>query len=162
MTELRNAPAQAGCEFIGFAQPETDIQRICRRCSERDDPPEVFLLSGDSIGNSLLVVSAEFLSEGQLLACPGLPLAGAAFDPDWGFARVEIDSHIVGSGEFRLPAGRFEDYRDGDIWGYRMCPIDNHELPRVIRQLACIRETLAKPRQPSISGTGVGAVVSSL
>jgi hypothetical protein len=162
MVAVGNGSEQLGYEFIGFAQTQMDIQRICQRCSERANPPDIFLLSSDSIGNSLLVVSVEFLSEGQSLACPGLPLVGDAFDPDWGFAQAEMDSTIPGTPQFRLPAGRFETYRDGDIWGYRMCPIDDHELPRAIRQLARIRETLARPRESEILGAGVEATVTAL
>ena len=120
--EACEASAQEKCTVIGRERPDLDIDRICQERSEEPNPPEVFLLSGRSTVNSLLVVSTEFLEDGQLLPCPGPPLVGAVFDPDWGYARVEIDLRRNGASEFRLPLGRFETFRDGDILGLPNVP----------------------------------------
>ena len=162
MVEAGSASAQAKYAFIRFAQANQDIERICQEISDTAQPPEVFLLTSESVGNAVLGVSVEFLEEGQSLPCPGLPLAGAAFDPDWGFARAEINLHRDGSADFRLPSGHFDTFRDGDISGYRLCPIDNHEISDVIRQLAYIRAELAKPRQQPARGRGVNVTVTSV
>jgi hypothetical protein len=162
MLEACVSSAQEKCAVIGFEQPNVDIERICQERSEEPKPPDVFLLSSRSILNSLLAVSRQFLEDGQLLACPGPPLVGSVFGPDWGYAFAEIELRKDGASEFRLPLGRFEDYRDGDIWGYRMCPIDNHEILEAIRQLAHIRAELAKPRQQPSGGTGIKVTVTEL
>jgi hypothetical protein len=103
----------------------------------------------------------EFLEQGQLLACPGLPLVGAAFDPDWGFARAEIKLDPDGKADFRLPSGHFDTFRDGDTSRYRLCPVDAQEIPQLIRQLAHIRAELAKPRT-SPSKNGINVVATEL
>ena len=162
MIEACSDSAQEICEFIGFEKPDMDIERICQECSEMEKPQDVFLLSSRSIGNSLLAVKVEFLEDGQLLVCPGLPLVGAAFDPDWGFARVEFETHNEGHAEFRIPRGRPDTFTHGDTSGYRLCPIDNHEIPDAIRQLAHIRAELAKPRmQPNVE-TGIKVTLTGL
>jgi len=157
-----DASVQEKCTVIGRERPDLDIERICQERSEESKPPAVFLLSSSSIVNSLLAVSTEFLVDGQLLSCPEPPLVGAVFDPDWGYARAEIELRKDGASEFRLPLGRFETYRDGDIWGYRMCPIDNHEIPDAIRQLAHIRAELAKPRPQPSEEIGIKVTVTEL
>jgi hypothetical protein len=162
MVEACGVSAQEKSAVIGRERPDLDIERICQERSEEPKPPDVFLLSSRSIVNSLLAVSREFLEDGQMLPCPGPPLVGSIFDPDWGYACVEIELRKDGTSEFRLPLGRFEDYRDGDIWGYRMCPIDNHDILDVIRQLAHIRAELAKPRQQPSEGTGIKVTVTEL
>jgi hypothetical protein len=161
MVEAGSASAQAKYAFIRFAQANHDIDRICQEISERAQSTEAFFLTSESVGNALLGVSVEFLEEGQLLPCPGLPLAGAAFDPDWGFARAEINLHRDGSANFRLPFGHFDNFRDGDTSGYRLCPIDNHEIPDVIGQLAHIRAELARPRQQPARAPGIKVTVTS-
>jgi hypothetical protein len=154
--------AKSDCMTIDFALLDMDIERICQGCSETENPPQIFFLSGRSLTNSLLVASVEFLEEGQLLACPGLPLAGAAFDPGWGFARAEVEIHLDGTAEFRLPFGRFETSGDRDAWGYRMCPIDNREIPHAIRELSRIRAEIAKPRKQGFEGTGAMVTLAKL
>jgi hypothetical protein len=162
MMEAFGASAQEKCAVIGRERPDLDIEQICRERSEEPRPPEAFLLSGRSSANSLLLVSRVFLEDGQLLPCPAPPLVGAVFGPDWGFARAEVEFRTDGVSEFRLPLGRFETFRDGDIWGYRMCPIDNHQIPDAVRQLANIREELVKPRQQHDGETGVKVTVTEL
>lgn len=141
--------APVKCALVVFAQADLDIERICREYSEEANPAEVFLVTGKSMGSALMGVSLEFLERGQLLPCPGLPLAGAAFDPDWGFARAVIGLHSGGIADFRLPPGYLDTVEDRETYGYRLCPIDHHEIPEAIKQLAHIRAELAKPRQPT-------------
>ena len=147
MIETESASAGAKDDCIVFALADVDIEGICRKHSEMAHAPDVFLVSTKSIGNALLAVSLTFLEEGQLLPCPGLPLVGAAFDPDWGFASAVIGLNRDGSADFRLPAGPFDIEGERDTCGYRLCHIDNHEIPEAIGQLAHVRLELAKPRQ---------------
>ena len=157
-----DASVQERFGFIGREMPDVDIEQICQERSEMENPPGAFLLSVGSAANSLLAVRVEFLEDGQLLPCPPPPLAGATFDPDWGYARAEIELLQGQSAEFRLPQGRFETFRDGDTWGYRMCPIDNCEIPNVVRQLARIRAELAKPRHQAATETGIKVTITEL
>ena len=162
MIEAGSVSVQTNHAFIGLAQADVDIERICRESSEKAQPPEVFLLTSESVGSALLGISLAFLERGQLLPCPGLPLVGAAFDPDWGFARAEIKLHRDGSAEFCLPRDRPDTFTEGDMFGYRLCPIDNHEIPDVMSQLAYIRAELAKPRQQPATGAGIKVTVTGL
>jgi hypothetical protein len=162
MVETVNVLSQEKHASIGLAQPNIDIERICQEYSEAEKSPKVFLMSSRSVANSLVAVKVEFLEDGQHLTCPGLPLVGAAFDPDWGFARVEIELHQGKPGEFRVPSGHPDTFTSGDTWGYRLCPIENHEIPDVIRQLAHIRAELAKPRQHSETKTGIEVSITEL
>jgi hypothetical protein len=139
-----------------------DIERICEECNERERPPEIFVLSSKSMSNALLAVKVEFLEDGQLLGCPGLPLVGAVFDPDWGFARAEVESRALQPAEFRVPKGHPNTFTSGDTWGYRLCPIDNHEIPDLIRELARIRVELAKPRNKPNGERGVAVTLTEL
>jgi hypothetical protein len=145
MTEIRNVSASQ-TRFVSAAS-EVDIEGICREYSEAEAPPEAFMASSELIEGQLLAMNLEFLEEGQQLPCPGLPLAGAAFDPDWGFSQAEVGMRRDGSAEFRLPSMHFGSLASGDIYGYRMCIIDNHEVPDVIVQLAHIRAELARRRR---------------
>jgi hypothetical protein len=148
--------------FIGLEHPADDIERICQVCSEKEIPPKVFLLSSVS-SNSLLVVRVEFLEDGQLITCPGLPLVGAVFGPDWGYARAELSIRSDGTAEFREPSGHPDTFMNGDTWGYRLCPIDNQEIPQSLAQLACIRAQLAKPtRRPERDGCFVEVRLTEL
>jgi hypothetical protein len=144
MTETGSASATQNL-FVS-AVPEVDIERICRECSEEEDPPEAFIVSSEAITGHLLAIGMEFLEAGQQLPCPGLPLAGAALDPDWGFSCAEVGTRRDGSIEFRLPSIHFESLATGDIYGYRLCIIDDHEVPEVICQLAQVRTELARHR----------------
>jgi hypothetical protein len=162
MIETESASAGAKDDCIVFALADVDIEGICRKYSEEAHPPEVFLVNSKSIGNALLAVSLEFLEQGQLLPCPGLPLVGAAFDPDWGFASAVIDLNRNGSADFRLPPGPFDIEGERNTYGYRLCPIDNHETPAAIQQLAHIRAELAKPRQQSGKTPGIKVMVTQL
>src|ERR1700722_15657023 len=154
MIESGGLSVKSDCITIDFALSDMDIERICQEFSVRENPPQIFLLSGRTVANSLLVASVEFLEDGQLLACPGLPLAGAAFDPGWGFPRAEIEIHQEGTAEFRLPLRGFETSLDGNTWGYRMCLIDNQETPNAIRELSHIRTEIAKPRKRGLEEKG--------
>lgn len=158
MVETERASAREKDDRIGFGLTDVDIERICEKFRRKTNPPEVFLVTSKAIRGALLGVSMAFLERGQLLPCPGLPLVGAAFDPDWGFARAEVALRDDGSVDFRLPSGRFDPLGDGDTYGYRLCPIDNDQIPEAISQLAKIRAGLARPRQrprkkPSIKVT---------
>ena len=159
-TGITSAGVKDDC--IVFALADVDIEGICRKYSEEAHPPEVFLVNSRSIGNALLVVSLEFLERGQLLPCPGLPLVGAAFDPDWGFANAVIDLHRDGTADFRLPPGPFDTVGDSNTYGYRLCPIDNHQIPKVIQHLAHIRAELAKPTQQPGKTPGIEVMVTQL
>ncbi len=162
MIENGIAPEREDASFIRFAESEADVERICEFCSCQENSPDVLLLSGYSTGNSLLLVRRGFLEEGQSLACPGLPLDGAAFDPDWGFARAQVEMRRDGSSQFRLPPGRFETLMEGDAWGYRMSPVENNDLPGILRQLKHIRASLARPRERIHNVTGVDVMAVGL
>lgn len=122
----------------------SDIERICQKNSEKDRPPEAFLLTGKPILGGLLAVGLEFLEKGQSLGCPGFPLLGAALNPDWGFARVEVTACPSGFTEIRVPSGNPDSYMIGDTWGYRFYPIETSDLPLLIEQLATIRAEITK------------------
>ena len=155
MVEAGNVSARATYEF---AQADMGIERILEEYSERAQPPEVLLLTSESVDGAILAINMEFLEQGQLLACPGLPLVGAAYDPNWGFARVEIKLNPDGKADFCLPGGHFDTFRDGDTSGYRLCPVDTQEIPQLIRQLEHVRVELAKPRTPpSKNGINIAA-----
>ncbi|MHB8390954.1 MAG: hypothetical protein ACYDBH_15460 [Acidobacteriaceae bacterium] len=162
MIEAGSASTKAKPAFIGFAPTNVDVERICRESSEKSQPSEAFILTSDSVGGAMLAVNMRFLERGQLLACPGLPLLGAAFGPEWGFARAEINLNRNGSAEFCSPHGHSDTFTEGDMFGYRLCPMESHEIPGVIRQLAHIRAELAKPRQQSPRRTEIKFTVTDL
>lgn len=162
MVETGDVPLKAKYVFIQNTSASRDVERICQEKSEETQPPEALLLSGRSLSNSLLAVSLGFLERGQLLKCPGMPLIGAAFDPEWGFARVEINFNRRGSAEFCLPHGDFDSFTDGDTCGYRLCPVDNHEIPDLIEQLVRIRVELARPRRRPTRKQGIRVEVRSV
>jgi hypothetical protein len=133
--------------FRGISQltiPE--IEKICTDCSELPDPPQAFLVSASSSRNSLLAVGTEFLNEGEGLQWPGLPLLGATFDLDWGYAFIDLKNRSDGSLEFQQPSGRFEDFAVGDTCGYRLYPLDNQEIPTLLCELSKIRNELSERR----------------
>jgi hypothetical protein len=146
MTQTSGVSAQANHTLFVTAACEVDIERICREYGEAEAPPEAFMISSKLIAGQLLAINLEFLEEGQQLPCPGLPLAGAAFDPDWGFSQAEVGLRRDGSAEFRLPSIHFESLATGDIYGYRFCILDDHEVPEAIGQLAHIRGEFARRR----------------
>jgi hypothetical protein len=123
-----------------------DIDGICCKLSQEANPPEAFLVASDSIEGQLLGVSIFFLEDGQQLPCPGPPLTGAAFGPDWGFSQAEVGKRPDGSLGFRLPNTTFENLANGSSHGYRLDIIDDHEVTGAIRQLASIRAKLLKHR----------------
>ncbi len=147
MIETDDASAGVKDASIVSAPADVDIEDICRKYSEGEHPPEAFLVNSKSIGNALLGVSVQFLERGQLLPCPGLPLVGALFDPCWGFAHAVIGLYREGTADFRLPPGQLDVVGDSDTYGYRLCPIDNHEIPEAIKELAHVRAELARPRK---------------
>lgn len=162
MIETKGAPMRAKHAFIVSAREDLDVERICRECSEEACPPEVFLVNCKSIGNALLGVRLEYLEQGQLLLWPGLPLVGATFDLDWGFASAVIGLGRDGSTDFRSPEGLFDVAGDRDTFGYRLCPIDDHEIQEAIEQIAQIRAELAKPRQQHRKKLGIEVTVTQL
>jgi hypothetical protein len=162
MTDTWSVSAQAKQTFFVSVAPDLDIEYICREFGEEEDPPNAFLVSGEAIADQLLAISLKFLEEGQQLPCPGLPLAGAAFDPDWGFSQAEVAVRRDGTAEFRLPSVHFETLASGDVYGYRLCIIDNHEVPEVIGQLAHIRAELTKRRREPRENTGVQITITQL
>ena len=162
INEATGVPLQAQYGIVGTEMRIGDIERICQECSERERPPEVFLMSSKSMRNALLAVKVQFLEDGQLLGCPGLPLVGAEFDPDWGFARAEIELRDLQPAEFRVPKGHPDTFTSGDIWGYRFCPIGSYEITDAIRELARIRAELAKPRSKPNGEPGVGVTLTEL
>ncbi len=162
MTEACVVSAKKKRITVGSAKPAMNIDSICQECSERENAPEAFLLSNTSFGNSLLAVSTFFLEDGQLLNCPGLPLVGAVFDPDWGFSRAELKQRHGSRAEFRVPSGHPDTFTSGSTWGYRLCPIDNSEIPDLIKQLVHIRTELARPRKQPNAKAGLKSTVTEL
>jgi hypothetical protein len=124
----------------------SEIEKICRERSELPRPPQAFLLSASSSKNSLLAVETEFLNEGEGLRWPGLPLLEATFDLDWGYAFIDVGNCPDGSTEFQQPSGRFEDFAVGDTCGYRLCPLENSEIPKLLAELSNIRDELSQGR----------------
>ena len=124
----------------------TQIEDICRQKSDLDEPPQAFLISESSTQNALLAISLDFLSEGADLSWPGLPLLGATFDLDWGFASASINNPVDGLAEFIPQFYRAGDSESGGTFGYRFCPTEYREMPRVISELAYIRHRLSEPR----------------
>ncbi len=147
---------------IESAMLAMNIDSTCRECSERENAPEAFLLSNTTFSNSLLAVNTFFLEDGQLLNCPGLPLIGASFDPDWGFSRVELGQRRGSRAEFQVPSGHPDTFTNGSTWGYRLCPIDNSEIPDLITQLFNIRTKLAKLRKQHNSKADLKVMVTEL
>lgn len=162
MTRTSGVPVQANQTLFVTAVSELDIERICREYGEAEAPPKAFIVSSKLIEGQLLAVNLEFLEEGQQLPCPGLPVAGAAFDPDWGFSQVEVALRLDGSAEFRLPSIHFETLASGDIHGYRFCILDDHEVPEVIGQLADIRREFARRRSETQKHEGVRLTITQV
>ena len=162
MTRTSGVPVQANQTLFVAAVSELDIERICREYGEAEAPPKAFIVSSKLIEGQLLAVNLEFLEEGQQLPCPGLPVAGAAFDPDWGFSQVEVALRLDGSAEFRLPSIHFETLASGDIHGYRFCILDDHEVPEVIGQLTHIRAELARHSWEPKRRKGVPIAITQL
>jgi hypothetical protein len=162
MTQTPGIPAHANQALHLTAASELDIERICREYGEAEAPPEAFTVSSKLIEGQLLALNLEFLEEGQQLPCPGLPLAGAVFDPDWGFSQVEVGLRRDGSAEFRLPSIHFESLANGDVYGYRFCILDDHEVPEVVDQLAHIREELARRRGETEKYEGVHVTITQM
>jgi hypothetical protein len=146
MTQTPGISAQANRTLFVAAAAGLDIERICREYGEQENPPEAFMVRSEAIEGQLLAINLAFLERGQLLPHPGLPLAGAAFDPGWGFSQAEVCKRRDGLFEFRLPSLHFETLASGDIYGYRMSIIDDHEVPEAMGQLADIRRELARRR----------------
>lgn len=162
MTQSPDVSARANQTLFVDAASELDIERICREYGGAETPPEAFIVSSKLIEGQLLAMNLEFLEEGQQLPCPGLPLAGAAFDPDWGFSQVEAGLRRDGSAEFRLPPIHSESLASGDIHGYRFCIIDDQEVPGVIGQLADIRRELARRPSKAQKYKGVRVTITQL
>ena len=128
---------------VVFTEVDLDIGRICELEIETTKPSDAFLISHSGMAETLLCVRLGFLEEGQRLPCPGLPLAGAVFDPGWGFASVTIQHAIQGVGRFSIRSNNLHNSVQGDIFGYRVCPVSGPELPQIGRDLASIRARLA-------------------
>jgi len=144
---------------LGLEMPITwsKIKRICQDRGESQEPPQAFLVSTSCTQNSLLAVRTDFLDRGEGLPWPGLPLLGATFDLDWGYAYVDVQIRADGATVFEQPFGRFEDSETGDIYGYRFCPVDDSGLPQTIRELGRIRKELTRrePRPKGLSCDGI-------
>ena len=162
MTQAQGTSASASETLFIAAASGLNIECICRYFGEAEAPPEAFMVSSKLIEGQLLAMNLEFLEEGQQLPCPGLPLAGAAFDPDWGFSQVEVGLRRDGSAEFRLPAIHFESLASGDIHGYRFCILDDNEVPEVISQLTHIRAELARHHREPERSKGVRITITQL
>ncbi|HXE08000.1 MAG TPA: hypothetical protein VN612_08895 [Acidobacteriaceae bacterium] len=117
-----------------------DLERILQQHYESACPPEALLISSEESNQHILALSLQFLEDGQRLPCPGLPLAGAGFAPGWGFREIEIARGTTGRMQFRPPS-RWDDGQ-GDLWGYRLCPLEDAEIARTIYELASIRAAL--------------------
>lgn len=122
-----------------------EVEQVCQEQCERDDSPQAFVVGGVLTANSLMAVKRDFLEDGQCLTWPGLPLAGATFDPNWGFALAEVTRGDGGSARFVPPSRAIDASSSGDTWGYRLCPIDHCEITEAIAQLARIRSKLSSP-----------------
>jgi len=162
MTQLPGVLGQANQTLHITAASELDIERICQEYSQADAPPEAFMVSSKLIEGQLLAINLALLEEGQQLPCPGLPLAGAAFDPSWGFSQAEVGVRRDGSAQFRLPSMHFESLAKGDLYGYRLCIIDDDEAPEVIGQLAHIRAELARHHGEPKRSNGVQITITQL
>jgi|ERR1039458_9391203 hypothetical protein len=162
MTQTPGIPTRANQTLLITAASELDIERICREYGGAEAPPEAFIVSSKLIEGQLLAVNLEFLEVGQQLPCPGLPLAGAAFDPDWGFSQVEVGLRRDGSAEFRLPSIHFESLASGDMHGYRFCILDDYEVPEVIGQLTHIRGEFARRRSETQKHEGVRVTITQV
>jgi hypothetical protein len=123
---------------------DLDVVSVCRACSEDSDPPDAFLITANRAVNRLLGMRLGFLELGQSLPCPGLPLAGAAFDPCWGFAEAAVERHRDGSASFLTPVNRFDLGEHGDTYGYRLCSLERLEVPEVVAELVRIRGELER------------------
>jgi hypothetical protein len=162
MTQTGNTLEQEKRIFVVPAHFGIDIERICEGQSEKENPPEVFLLSSECIGGHLLAVESRFLEQGQNLTCPGLPLVGAPFGPGWGFSEAVVGKRSDGSAEFQLPPLHSEILASGDTWGYRLCILEDRELPEAIAQLTRIRQELAKGDSEGEEPTGRRVTISPL
>jgi hypothetical protein len=160
MTQTQGTPAPANQTLFIAVALELNIERICQKYGEAEEPPEAFMVSSKLIEGQLLAMNLEFLEQGQQLPSPGLPLAGAALDPDWGFSQAEVGVRRDGSAEFRLPSIHFENLASGDIHGYRFCILDDHEVPEVISQLAHIRGEFARHRSETQKQGGVRVTIT--
>jgi hypothetical protein len=147
MTQRPGTSLHANQTLYTSAASELDIEQICRLYSEAETPPEAFIVRSKLVEGQLLAISLGFLEDGQQLPCPGLPLAGAAFDPAWGFSQAEVGLRRDGSAEFRLPPVHLENLASGDVYGYRFCVLEDNEVPEIIAQLAHIRGELARRRR---------------
>lgn len=121
----------------------TSIERKLSAASERQNPPDAIVLSSPKVKNRLLAVNLQFLESGQTLPLPGCALAGAVFNPGWGFSQAEIAQLPDGSAEFRLPNASYENLDNGDVYGYRVCPIDDRELGTTRGELRNVRRALS-------------------
>lgn len=139
-----------------------EIETICKIRSELSEPPQAFLISVDSMRNSLLAVRTEFLGNGEGLSWPGLPFLGATFDLSWGYAFVDVSKCEDGDAEFKQPSCRFEDSAVGDTWGYRFCPIDANQIPKMIHELGHIRIELSKPKARSAAQLSMPVTITDL
>jgi hypothetical protein len=162
MAQRQDTSIQSNQTLYLNAASALDIERVCRAYSETEAPPEGFMVRSRSVKGQLLAISLEFLEEGQQLPCPGLPLAGAAFNPDWGFSQAEVGLRRDGSAEFRLPPIHFESLASGDVHGYRFCVLDDHEAPEAIAQLAHIRVELERYRSAVQKREGVRVTITEV
>jgi hypothetical protein len=162
VVETGNVSLRAKQTFFVCAPSDFDVERICREYSEEEYPPQALIVTSELIAGQLLAISLEFLAEGQQLPWPGQPLAGATFGPDWGFSQVEVGMRSDGSAEFRLPSVHFENLANGDIWGYRLCIIDPHEVAEAVQQVARIRAELAQRHSERKRRVGVEIAITHL
>jgi len=146
---------------VEVSVPPFDLAKICQECSEADSPAEAMLISGNT-NEHVLAINLQFLEEGQQLPCPGLPLAGAVFDPSWGFTQIEMARTPDGATRIHLPLTNSDDLSQGSIFGYRVCVIEDNELASVTHQLARIRAELGSLKNRLSAKQEDGITLSSI
>jgi len=155
---MRNAIAENTVPPITLA----GIERICRERAETSHPAEAFLIRDTSVENCLLAAYITFLERGEDLRWPGLPLLGATFNLSWGFSTVDVVARRDGSKIFEPPSRPFEEFALSDTSGYRFCPVEIEELPKVLQELANIRKEVGCLKERGSSGLNTDVIVADL
>jgi hypothetical protein len=152
---MRNTPAENTMPPITLE----GIEQICRERAETSHPAEAFLIGDPSVVNCLLAAYCTFLEEGENLRWPGLVLLGATFNLSWGFSTVDVVARRDGSRIFEPPSRPFEEHALSSTSGYRFCPVDSKELPRMLHELANVRKGLASSKESSSGSLNTEVIV---
>jgi hypothetical protein len=138
------------------------IEQICQERAETSHPVEAFLIRDTSVENCLLAAYSAFLEKGENLRWPGRPLLGATFNLNWGFSTVDLVARRDGSKIFDPHSRPFEEHALSSTSGYRFCPVDSKELPRMLQELADIRKALASWKESSSGSLNTEVIVVDL